>query len=330
MKNENLNNDFNQHVAKKRAEAEAKAKEFFLNKKERQTYFLFSGTSAIEGDDMDKSFYFAYTQEEVNHFIQLFIDLCNQDAESETDKVDTLAAVEEKAHLWEYENSNSGLDELFERCLDNDMLLEDIDPTPLYLYSMSCFYWDYQRQKISERLRFKVELTDEEYLYLLTEQLTTRSGATPGFNINDLVFKRPELARKINVVADSFIGHGISCNKYPFFVIFDEVLSDVEAIAGPEPEREELYLERDEKRVLLVVANTKGRELVITEHGIPDDCTFSTERNIKGIDADKVMTALEANTYFQMLKKLRDRFHDRTAFDDIKAWLDQSGIKYEM
>ncbi len=322
--------EFKSLYAKVRAEAEVKVKKYFSNKKDRQTYFIFSGSSAIEDDEMDKSFYYAYTQEELNHLIQLFIELHNQNAESEVDKVNTLAEVKEDAHLWEYENCNPDLDELFQRCLNDGMLLEDIDPTPRYLYSMSCFYWDYRKKEMSERLYFKVELTDEEYLYLLTEQLTTRSSMIPNYTFNNLVFKRPELARKISTITDSVIGDGICYNNNPFLVILDEVLSDVDAIAGPNSESEDLYLEIDEKNMFFVSANTYGRKLYISEGGRSNGGNFSTYRKLEDIDADKVMIALEANDYIQMMQKLKDRFHDRTAFDDIKAWFDQSVINYKI
>lgn len=317
------NEDYEQYNAKKLAEAEAKAKEYFANQKKRQTYFVFSGASAIEDDDLDKSFYFAYTQEEVDHFIQAFIDIHNQNVESETEKVDTLAGVSEDTHLWEYENCSPELDELLQRCLINNLLLVDIDPTPRYLYSMSCFYWDDREQEISKRIHFKVKLEDEEYLYLLTEQLAARNNCFPQFTFNNLVFSRPELARKISTAADSTIGFGIVYNEKPFLVIFDEVIADAEAVLGPVPVSNEIYFENEEKHVFIVTANTSGRKLVITE------ADWFNERNLKDIDADKVMTALEAKSYSKMLDKMKDKFHARTAFDDIKAWLDQSGIKYE-
>ena len=115
----------------------------------------------------------------------------------------------------------------------------------------------------------------------------------------------------------------------PFLIIFDEVLADVEAIAGPVPASQEFYFEHDEKHMFHVMAGTSGRKLEITEEDWINGDDFAKQRNLKGIDADKVMTALEAKDYFQMMKKLNDKFQARTAFDDIKAWLDQSGIKYE-
>jgi hypothetical protein len=41
------------------------------------------------------------------------------------------------------------------------------------------------------------------------------------------------------------------------------------------------------------------------------------------------MTALGANDYRDMMKKLQEKFPSRSAFADIKAWLTASGITFE-
>ena len=150
--------DYKESIAQRKATAEKQAREYFANRKERNSFFIFSGPSDLEGDDM---------------------------------------------------------------------LLHNIDPTPRYLYSMSLFYWDSSDEKLSERIHFRVELSHEEYLYLLTEQLVR----TNGFSYNDLVVERPELTQKIQKEIKALTFKGLVPSKhYPFLVIFDEVLADATRI----------------------------------------------------------------------------------------------------
>lgn len=105
----------------------------------------------------------------------------------------------------------------------------EINPAPHYLYSMSCYFWDSTTGRMSKRHRFSVELTDDEYIYLLTEQLLDRSPNT----YNRLVFDRPDLADKICGIAELSFFDGIEIGGNPYLIIFDELLEDAEAIDGP-------------------------------------------------------------------------------------------------
>ncbi len=60
-----------------------------------------------------------------------------------------------------------------------------------------------------------------------------------------------------------------------------------------------------------------------------DDAIFADHHHIGQINADAVMTALGANDYRDMMKKLQEKFPSRSAFADIKAWLTSSGITFE-
>jgi hypothetical protein len=96
-------------------------------------------------------------------------------------------------------------------------------------YVMSCYYWDSAIGRMSKRNRFSVELTDEEYIYLLTEQLIDRSPNT----YNRLVFDRPDLAEKICGIAELSFFDDYEIGGNPYLIIFDELLEDAEAIDGP-------------------------------------------------------------------------------------------------
>ena len=97
------------------------------------------------------------------------------------------AEVESKVQHYLY--SQKKRKPFFKRDIDRT----ETDSAPHYQYGMSCYFWDSATGRMSKRYRFSVELTDEEYIYLLTEQLLDRSTNT----YNRLVFDRPDLAKRI-------------------------------------------------------------------------------------------------------------------------------------
>ena len=339
--------EYEKLIAQRKAEVEKKAKDYLANKKERKTYYSFIGTSFSENNDGEISVYLRYTQDEINHLIQLFIDLFNEGIDDESDKVSKLSEID--IPLIEFEGSNPDIDELLNRCYNCDVNLKDIDPTPHYFYKMSCFGWNSRRKELSKPTYFSVDLTDEEYLYLLTQQLGTRYNCPPFFSYNDLVFENPKLAHHINLPADAAFLDGETClHQGPFFVIFDEVIDDVIAIEGPESEYDELYSERggkngdiidndeivdanDVRYLYHVLARTFHRELEIEEEVWPsvEPEDWTDHRFLEHIDADKVMNLLGVTDYIGMIEKLKEKFNSRTAFKDIKAWLEESNLDYK-
>ena len=69
---------------------------------------------------------------------------------------------------------------------------------------------------------YGVELTDEEYLYLLTEQLFDSC-----FSFNRLLLYKPELAREICNATD---GTATMYALNPYLIIMDEVVEDAKKI----------------------------------------------------------------------------------------------------
>lgn len=215
-----------EYMAKMRSEMAEKAKDYLYNKKDRKTWFLFSGQYSFEGWEGDTSFYYCYTQAEIDHFVKLFIDI--HDSECDDGIAKDLNDVVNYIPLHEYEGSKPEIDELLERCRVDGLELWDIDTNPCYLYSMSFIYWDFNENKISDRQRFRIKLTDEEYLYLLTEQLLDRNA----FGYNQLMERNPQLAIKIsNRIESEFYG------RKTFLVIFDEILDDANTIIKPKSKR---------------------------------------------------------------------------------------------
>ena len=81
---------------------------------------------------------------------------------------------------------------------------------------------------MSKREIFPIVLSDEEYIYLLTDQLLCPTYDS----FNRLVFDRPDIARKISDAAHVEYYEQIHIGNNPYLIIFDEVLKDVKAIDG--------------------------------------------------------------------------------------------------
>lgn len=307
-----------------RRESQAVAKDI-LSKKDRKTYFIFSGSSSVEYDDGEYSYYFDYTEEQMARIKLLFVEAYN-DGLDEEDRISSFEEIKNEIGLHELEGYNTELDNLINRCFDKNMFLEDIDFTPRHLYSMSCYYWDRFTEEMTQRIKFWVELTDEEYEYLLTCQL----GDSQFFTFNRLLFERPELAEKISDEADARIGYGIMNNGYPFLVLLDEVVADVEAFRGPESRDIQIFEEYNDKHHFHVGAHTVGRVLTIFQEEWKDSESISPNQHLEEISADEVMARMGAKNYYYMLEQLKDRFGKLTAFEDIKSWLDTEKIAYTL
>ena len=220
------NNQLEQIAEERKAEAEAKARKYLYSQKKRKPYYTFTGI----GDDNETDEMIFSTNSlhvDLPHIIQLFIDTYNNQNSSDS-FVTTIDELSKKCHLYELQGLNPELDKFFDFFNDIGMLLYEIDLTERYRYSMSFYYWDSIKQRMSKRESFSTELSDEEYIYLLTEQLLYQSNDS----FNRLVFNRPDIARKISDDAHVEYYDHIHIGKNPYLIIFDEVLEDVETIDG--------------------------------------------------------------------------------------------------
>ena len=139
----------------------------------------------------------------------------------------------------------------------------------------------------------------------------------------------PELAVKLNSRVEGEIYGWRFPVHVPFAILFDELRADAEIIDGPIGATEEIYSESTEEEMHHVVASAYSRILSITEETIKGEAVFADHHHIGQINADAVMTALGANDYRDMMKKLQEKFPSRSAFADIKAWLTSSGITFD-
>jgi hypothetical protein len=102
---------------------------------------------------------------------------------------------------------------------------------------MSCYFWDITKRKITKKHHFRADLTDKEYITLLTELLVHKTEYT----FNDLVFEHPSIARKIAASRPVIDEDGFEFFGCPYLIILDEAIKDVEAIDGPAVASEEIY-----------------------------------------------------------------------------------------
>ena len=212
-------------IREKTAECEAKAKAFFATKVRKKAY-VFSGEVP---ENCPKSFLCCLTDEEVARVKVLTVEHYNDYVKihlpnwDETDLVSSFEQLCKEDLLAEIYGENQELDDLiFDRYnrLDGPFILHSIDLQNVYcLYSMT--YQEFGKEPI----KIKASLTDEEYIYLLTQRLLNDS-----FSFNRLLLYRPELAQKINEQLDGCCNDFLFESENPFLIVFDEVNADAEAI----------------------------------------------------------------------------------------------------
>jgi hypothetical protein len=304
-----------------KATVEEKVREV-MNIKDRKTYFIFSGGSNLEFDDTEREYYLDYTEDEISRIKNLFIEAYN-DGLSEDERVSTIEEVEKLIGLDELKGYHEDLDKLIDRCWDLDFYLQHIDFQPRHLYTMSMLFWSPYTEQMSDRIPFRVELSDEEYEYLLARQFSSEL-----FTFNRLIGEKPELAYKISDAADGRIGGGISNNGHPMLIIFDEVLADVESVNGPYSRTLQLFEDYSGEHSIHVAAYTEGRTLIVFREDWVDGEPAAPDQRLSEISADEVMKRLDAKNYYYMLKKLRENFNTSSALDNIKGWLQQEGLSF--
>ena len=212
-------------IRKKTAECEAKDKAFFATKERKKSY-VFSGEVP---ENCPRSFLCCLTDEEVTRVKKITIEYYNDDVRKnmpnwdETDLVSSFDQLCEKDLLAEMYGKNQELNDLiFNRYngYDGPFILHSIDLQNAYcVYSMT--YQEFGKEPI----KVKVSLTDEEYIYLLTQRLLNDS-----FSFNRLLLYRPELAQKINEQLDGCCNDFLFESENPFLIVFDKVNADAEAI----------------------------------------------------------------------------------------------------
>jgi len=317
--------NYKEFIAQRKAKAESQARDYFYNKKERKPYYWAEGNTLDDVCNHNEAF-FHFTDDEVTRIKQLIIDTVNAD-QPEAEHVSTVKeAIDCLTYNEIIEKSEELRHLLQERCDEANLDPDNIDfETRYYFYRFTVVAYDYDENKVCAPIAVDVMLSDEDYLTLLTLQLLEREN----FCFNQLLHTNPELAAKLNSRAEGDIYGWRFPIHVPFAILFDELRADAEIIDGPIGATEEIYSESTEEEMHHVVASAYSRILSITEETMKDDAIFADHHHIGQINADAVMTALNAKDYRDMLKKLKEKFSTSTAFADIQTWLTASGITFE-
>ena len=220
---------------KEAAEYEAKAKEY-LAKKERVKYYAFSGH--CEQLDSNKSYLFPLTDQEVARIRQLVVEINREKSLKANYKENEIPTTFEEAcddieYLYYLEGDNAELDSLIFDPLTNlefpmDLYTIDLEH-PICLYEMSYVGYDWKWEKPIGPIIKRVQLTDEEYLYLVVYRLLYDR-----FTFNRLLFCRPELAQKICAQLDTSDDTILFEKGFPYLVVFEEINADAEKILEKE------------------------------------------------------------------------------------------------
>ena len=305
-----------------RAEVEAKAKQYFYTQKKRTPYY---DLSIANPDNLEEEVTVEYhcSEKEFAHLSQHLIDAFNKKFPSPK-PITTIKELNKKSCIYELKGIDSTVDKFLSSDSERGNAVTEIDPEPHYRYGMSLYYWDSYTGRMSKRYHFSAEFTDDEYIYLLMEQLLDRSPNT----YNRLVFSKPKLAEKIINDSELSYYYDFEIRNNPYLIIFDEILEDAEAIDGPESVDEQIYDDGDFPVNYSISGHTRGRLLSIHEEDEFGARPQVELRKLENIDADKVQNLLGAQNYPQMLYAMRSLCSTPSPLDVIKAWLDKEHLSY--
>lgn len=317
--------DYKKFVAQRKENAENQAREYFYNQKERKPYYWAEGSTLDDVDNHNEVF-FHLTDDEVARIKQLIIDTVNAD-QPEAEHVSTVKEAIDCLTYNEIFEQNEELRTLLgKRCEEANLAPDNIDfDTRYYFYKFTIVAYDYDENKVCAPIAVDVMLSDEDYLTLLTLQILEREN----FCFNQLLHTNPELAAKLNSRAEGDIYGWRFPIHVPFVILFDELRADAEIIDGPIGASDDIFTESTDDSTHHVIASAYSRILSFTEETIKDEAIFADHHHIGQINADAVMTALNAKDYRDMMKKLQEKFSTSTAFADIKTWLTSSGITFD-
>ena len=314
-------------LLKRKQEAEDKARKF-LAENPKPNYYIAIGlpTDIPWGEDQEDMFscLLCYTDDEVQRLKQLIVEAWNHDTDPEY-QVTSYEEIDPAEDLRMLRGINNELDDLlWGRAEDVDFDPGSINlEQPMHAYRFSTYSYDKRtKQMATRRCSRLVVLTDEEYLYLLTEQVFDRD-----FTFNRLLLYKPELAQKIcDATADN---DPIVSMQVPYIILMDEVESDMEKILGHEPLHEMLCSCNEDGYNYVVNIYAENDEISLNWQRVKDDdfaLNTLTEGNTKGIDAKAVMQSLGAKDYYEMMERLCERFSSKTAYEELLTYLHNNGI----
>lgn len=191
-----------------KTELEVKARECLAEKKQTKYYRIECETQET---GLPRTKYLPFSDEDVNRIKQII-------KENE---------IEELLYINEYEELYDLIIDPLRDDIERDgYVVTEIDfEHPHYYYQTTCIGYDKEKKEPRHPVKVKVQLTDEEYIYLLIQNMLEKN-----LTFNRLIMLRPELAQKINLQIDGcYYDYNIKWDE-PFLVIFDEINADAEKI----------------------------------------------------------------------------------------------------
>ena len=316
-----------EYLLKRKQEAAKKAQKYLSENPKEFCYIATGYLTDIPWDeepDIDYYYLMRYTDQEVAQIKQLIVEMWNKYSGPE-EQIQSYEDLCPTTDLRELQDVNAELDQLlWGKAEENNFALRCIDfNQPVHAYLFSTYEYDTRKQEMRPYKHYhRVILTDEEYLFLLTEQLNDRH-----FTFNHLLLCRPELAQKIcAATADK---DPISISVSPYIIIMDELQSDMEKILGHEPLHD-----------MLCNCNTDGYNYIVNVHVDNDELSLDWQRvkdddmtleslcqgNTKGINAKAVMRLMGAKDYYEMMDRICNRFSGKDAYENLLEYLDQNGV----
>ena len=317
------------YIIKRKKECKEQARKY-LEEHPKRKYCVVGGypTEIPWGEEPEEDYYtlVSYTDTEIQRMKELFVEEWNKGVDDPKYYVKTFDDIpEEHFDLIDFEGVNDELTKLvWDRAEGYDSFYaRSINLTnPVHAYLFSVFSYDKRKKKMAEyRSGKRVVLTDEEYLYLLTEQLFDRH-----FSFNRLLLYNAPLAQKIcNATDGDFFMESTS----PYLILMDEVVDDMENILGHDPVDNELCTYNENGHMYHAHMILERDKLEIYWQDEPEDdfgLEHMTEGHVKDIDAKAVLKLFEAADYEDMLEKIKKRFGGNSAYDDLAAYLKENGI----
>ena len=293
----------------------------FINQKDRVKHYHVKGDRLTDSDA-----FFDYTDEEVIRVKKLLSEAFARYLNLPYREY-TIDEIKARVCLDELKGQIGELDELLFDFLDDfhAMNLVDIDlDHPVYFYTMSCHVFNVSKKKVEGPILFKVRLTDEEYRYLLFNQLKYRTD----FTFNSLFVKNPELALKINEEAEKSYLHFLFLHRMPFLVTMDEVVGDAYQLEGPAPFHKRLYDDYTETVETHHVLYVRGRRVCMLKEVINKVDHSIMCYTLKDVSADELVASLEVFDYEVMAKKISERFRGKEGYEQFQTFLDNRKIAY--
>ena len=298
----------------------------FLAQKERVNHYMVEGNDA-DGGGGYRCGEFCYTDEEVARVKLLMSEAYVRYMNLPVGEY-SMEQIQEDVNFWELQGQIEELDDmLFTPCEEEFFMKPEkihLD-NPVHYYRMTCHVFNEAKRKV-EAMPFRMILTDEEYVHLLTLQLMFRKE----LSFNHLFSMHQELALKINNWANGVFWAHSSLMYCPYAVTMDEIREDAFLVDGPEPMKQHLCEYDDFEFSTYITAFMERRTVRVEKEIMNNRVSELSIYALKEISADELMDRLDASDYADMMKKLKKRFSGKGAYDKFKTYLDTEKIAYVM